>query len=180
MVPPRSHLTARLLAPAAGVALLAALLGACAPAPGAAATVNGDVIGENEVAAAVADLTHYGLTTTPTDVLGLLVVAPTTIDVAADAGFGFSDDDARAALTNVAAQNQIEEIEVSDATIEVVRSLLAQSALAEDADAQSDLTEQIAGLDVTTSPRYGTWDGSAPAIVANQPDWIIAATADAA
>ncbi|WP_420112120.1 hypothetical protein [Pseudactinotalea sp.] len=173
MARPGGSLTSRLLAPLAGLALAGALIAGCAPAPGTAATVNGQVIGEREVATAVEELSHFFGPVPPTEVITYLVAAPEMIDVAADAGFGMSESDAVGTLDRLAAQNGVDPIEASEPTLLVVRSLLASSALQSDPEAAALMTEvgdRVAGLDVTISPRYGTWDGQA--IAEPSFDWI--------
>src|SRR5690606_8113823 len=88
-----NRMTRRLLAPLAGIALAGALVAGCAPAPGTAATVDGQVIGETEVAAVVDELA-FVTEVTPTQAVAELIMAPEILEVAGDAGYGVSADDA--------------------------------------------------------------------------------------
>ncbi len=157
----------RLLGPLASLALVVAFAAGCGPAPGAAATVDGDVIGQDEVASVVEDLGLYGLPVTPSQALVGLITAPTLVDVGSDTGYGVSDDDAVSALDNVAAQNGIDpplDPDLSDSTLLFVKGALITAGLQGDpsgADLLADYAAQVAALDVTVSPRYGTWDPDA-------------------
>lgn len=135
--------------------------------------MNGQVIGESEVATAVDELSHFFGPVPPTEVITYLIAAPEAIAVASEAGFGVSETDAVGTLDRLAAQNDLEPIEASEPTLLVIRSLLASSGLQSDPDAaalMTELGERVADLDVTISPRYGSWDGQA--IAAPSFDWI--------
>ena len=139
------------------------------------------MIGERDVATAVDELSHFFGPVPPSEVITYLIAAPETLAVASDAGFGVSETDAAAALDGVAAQQSVEPIEVSEPTLLVVRSLLASSGLQSDpdgADLMAEVGERIAALDVTISPRYGTWEESA--IAAPTFEWIDVPVSDAA
>lgn len=178
----RGTFTHRLLAPFAGLALTAALLGACAPAPGAAATVNGRVVGEDQVASVVEELSPYLQSPlTPSQAIQALVAAPAVIDVAAQADLGVSEEDARGTLAQLSGQTGAGSVDYSDATILVTRYLLATSLIQADpaaADLTAEATTAVSELDVTVSPRYGGWDGQV--VTAPTYDWIVQPTADAA
>lgn len=180
----RRPLRSRLLVPFAGLALAGALLAGCAPAPGAAATVDGQVIGEDAVASVIDQLNPYLSTPmTPSVAVVELATAPEYVEVAADAGLGVSADQAVETLTGLAAQAGIETSDFSDATVLVTRSILSRSAIAGESDASellADVSERVAGLDVTLSPRYGTWDGTTGAVLAPTYSWIVQPAADAA
>lgn len=166
------RVTRRLLAPLAGLALAGALAAGCAPAPGTAATVDGRVIGESEVASVVDEISIAG-TMTPTQAVANLIVAPVLLDVAAEAGYGVSDEDAVAALDRIAADQGVDPVQASDATLLVVRSLIATSGLQGDEDAaalSAALSERLDALDVQVSARYGDWDGQG--ITPVQVSWI--------
>ncbi|GAB2969462.1 hypothetical protein GCM10027212_04870 [Actinotalea caeni] len=169
-----SRLTHRVLAPLAGLALAGALMTACAPAPGAAATVDGRPVGENAVATVVDELAPYfGGQLTPTDALRLLITAPTYIDVAAEAGVGLSEQDAEEVLLSLNESVGSERTEFSDASLSVVRRVVAETTFAsseEGAELADEAAQRVADLDVTVSPRYGEWDGSAVSF--SFPEWI--------
>lgn len=167
----------------AGLALVAALLGACsAPAPGAAASVDGEVISQGAVASVVEELSPYlQQPLTPIGAVSELIAAPVYVDVAADAGLGVSDEQAEEVLGGLAAQLGVEGVRYSDDTLLVARSLLARTAIQSDADADDlmgEVSERLSALDVTVSPRYGTWD--AGTITPITPPWIAQPATEAA
>lgn len=166
----------RLLAPLGGLALAAALMAGCAPAPGAAAVVDGQAIGESDVASVVEQLNPFlQAPMSPSQAIQSLVAAPELIAVASEAGLGISEEDATATLDGLSAQTGIETDEFSDATVLVTRSLLASSAIQQDAaasDLLGEVSDRVSELSVTVSPRYGTWDGQA--VAAPSHPWIVA------
>src|SRR5690606_41159908 len=108
-------------APPGGPARAGPLRPAGAPAPGAAATVDGRPVGENAVATVVDELAPYfGGQLTPTDALRLLITAPTYIDVAAEAGVGLSEQDAEEVRLSLNESDGSERTEFSDASLSVV------------------------------------------------------------
>lgn len=134
------------------------------------------------MATVVAELSPYfdgGLP--PTQALAALISAPVYIDVASAAGLGMSDEQAEAALTALNEQLGASQTEFSDPSLLVVRRVLMSTAMqnAENgADLFAEVTDQLAELDVTVSPRYGSWDGQQ--ITAVTPDWIVQPAPDAA
>ncbi|GAB2606469.1 hypothetical protein [Pseudactinotalea suaedae] len=174
-------LARRLLAPFAGLALAGALIAGCAPAPGTAATVDGHVIGEDEVATVVEELSLHVGPVTPAQAIAELVRAEEILDVASGAGFGVSATDAAGVLDRIAGEQGFDPIEPSAATLLVVRSLVASSGMQtapDAADLFAELDERIAGLDIEVSPRYGSWDGQA--ITPQAFEWIEQPAPDAA
>lgn len=215
----RPSLRTRLLAPLLGLLLLGAAVAGCGPARSAAAEVDGAVIGENELAAVVSELNEltYGQAAQlaeggtevtqeqidaallrPRAALSGLVVADTILDVASEAGVGVSAQQAedlwysRAAEFGLAAEGA----ELDDATITYIRSQLVVAGLASAPDGAAvveEINARVAELDVTLSPRYGTWAGGEAVavdpqsgglvpgelIAAATPDWIVAPTEQA-
>lgn len=133
------------------------------------------------MATVVEELSLHVGPVTPAQAIFEMVRAETVLEVAGDAGFGVSEADAAGVLERLAAEAGIDPIEPSEATLLVVRSLVATSGLQtapDAADLAAELDERIAALDVEVSPRYGSWDGQA--IAPQAFEWIEQPAPDAA
>lgn len=137
-----------------------------------AAKVDGRVITEQEVADATTQINEAfnpQQPFTPVQTLNYLILAPYVIDAAAKAGQPVSESAARAEPSLKALEDG-----VADSTIEAVRADASLRALQQaDPNAGAALAEQIADLDVSVNPRYGTFDPERAAVVADQPNWIV-------
>ena len=162
-------------------ALAAGGLTGCSGQPGAAAVVDGAAIPVADLQQATADLGPFFEDITQGTILMVLVVAPTFVQAAEDAGVGVSTSDAKDVLEQTAAQ-AVEAGDIkarttpfSDAAIEVIRFTLVQTKLTELAD--DDVSAQIAAdlddLDTEVNPRYGEADFSTWSITQITSPWIV-------
>ena len=147
------------------VPLAAALLLTGCGRPGTAATVDGERITDAQVATLVDELSRLtSSTSTPGTILPQMIVTPTVLRLAAEAGVATTDQEAIAVLDEGAAQKQVEPWDYSDELVDHVRQLLAAQVLMNDTEAGTALREEVAALDVEVNPRFGTWrdDALAP------------------
>lgn len=151
------------------------MLAGCGPAPGAAATVDGEVISDSDAAIVAEELSPYLQSQLSlSQAVYALVTAPVYVEVASEAGLGVSEEQAEATLQQLAAQAGIEDPEFSAPTLLAARSVMSSSAMegAENAaDLFAEATTAVDELDVSLSPRYGTWGGEA-GIAAPTYDWL--------
>lgn len=161
--------TGRVAGPVAGAVLLALGVGACSAAgdPGAAAVVDGRVVAEADVQAAVTELPleiTQGTRVDPVQIVSLLVVSDVVEGVAREYSDGSTSllattDDAQEFLDSVDADAGREPQQYSEATLQVITTNLMLANLQQTDVAAPALQEGITGLqdsDVTINPRYGT------------------------
>ncbi|WP_225755374.1 hypothetical protein [Actinotalea sp. Marseille-Q4924] len=162
----------------AALAVGAALLTGCAQTPGTAAVVDGRTITEATLQEATAELGTLIPQGIPTQqVLINLIAAPFLLDAAAAAGAGVSEAEAVQLAEQLAAQAGLAETpELGDGSLTVLRSTLAQQKLTQSPDAAevfASFEEELTNADVELSPRYGSFDLTAPGgIVAPERPWI--------
>jgi len=163
---------------AVALAVGAALLTGCAQAPGTAAVVDGRTITEGTLQRATSELGTLVPSGIPTQqVLINLIAAPFLLDRATDAGAGVSEAEARQLADELAAQAGLAETpDLGEGSLTVLRATLAQQKLAQRPDAGevfAAFAEDLAAADVDLSPRYGSFDLTAPGgIVAPERPWI--------
>lgn len=132
-----------------------------------AATVDGRVITVQDVTDATNQINEaFQQTLTPSQTLGLLIVAPLINEAAAKAGRPVSES---AVLS--AQQLQALDDDPAASTVEAVRANAANQAL--DQTALQDVLKQVQKLDVVVNPRYGTFDSQQATVVASRPNWLV-------
>ena len=157
------------IGPVVGAVLLALGVSACSAAgdPNAAAVIDGRVIAESDVQAAVSELPveiTQGTRVDPVQIVSLLVAADVVEGVAREFSDGpatllATDEDAQDFLDSVDAEAGREPQQYSDATLQVIATNLMLANLQQTDVAAPALQEGITGLqdsDVTINPRYGT------------------------
>lgn len=178
----RQHATARTRIVAAGVAglALAGLLAGCSGSPGTAAVVDGHAIRTSEVTAVVDELSpaYQGVTTQA--FLGALIIEPTLVQMAADAGLAVSDEEGIARLKsdfqNVGAQAP-DEFSAGSIAIGRYQAVAVKFSDAANADKVTQVREQlgsrIEALDVSVNPRFGTFDAASGGVkLPSAPAWM--------
>ena len=137
-----------------------------------AAVVEGRVITEQQVREAT-DQINTAFTPdqplTAAQTLTLLIRAPYINEAAAAAGKAQSESAARAALVDFPE-------EPLDTTVEILQAEASLQQLEGAPEARQALVDKIADLEVTVSPRYGTFDPARAEIVVSRPNWIDSAT----
>ena len=172
----------RLLKVVSALLIAALAVSACASRPGTAAVVDGRTVLERDLSQASAELTQVlGQQVNSQAVLQILIVAPTMIQVASRNGVSISADQAEDFLDEEAAAGGQEATDEYDpGTITVGRYLLLDNLVRsapEGAQIGAELQEEINGLDVELSPRYGEWtpeQGPVPV----HPEWILEPAAE--
>lgn len=164
---------------AAGAALV--LAGCGSPAgPDRAAVVDGRVISETSLQAAMAEVNAMDpqllqAKLTPTSTLTALLQAPVVLPYLADKGVVVSDSVAR----QDASKRGIDD--PSDSTIEIIKLASAISTAQSDGaltDTDSvALTQKLQALDVVVNPRYGTFDPQTLSVQLTTPGWVTSAGA---
>ncbi|WP_380165836.1 hypothetical protein [Jannaschia sp. R86511] len=153
-----------------GAVVLSLGLSACSAAgrPGAAAVVDGRVVAEADVQAAVSELPleiTQGTRVDPVQIVSLLVAADAVEAVAREfteqspADLFATDEDAQEFLDAVDVEAGRGPQEYSEATLQVIATNLMLSNLQQTDVAAPALQEAITGLqdaDVSINPRYGT------------------------
>ncbi|EAP97220.1 hypothetical protein JNB_17158 [Janibacter sp. HTCC2649] len=132
-----------------------------------AAVVDGRVITEQQVREATEQINAAFKPEQPltaAQALTLLIRAPYINKAAADAGKAQSESAARAAFKDYPETP-------SDTTVEILQ---AEASLQQIDDAgRQKLTKEFAALQMTVNPRYGTFDASQAAVVADTPNWLV-------
>ena len=156
-----------------GAALVTA--GCGATTANRAAVVDGTVIPETDLQAAVSEINGMDPALlqeklTPSGTLTALVQAPVVLDYLEGKGIVVSDSVAseEAASRGVA--------EPSEATLSVIKlasaiSAAQQSGQLTEADAQA-LSEQLRSQDVEVNPRYGSFNPDTASVQLGQPSWV--------
>ena len=158
------------LALAAGLSLTP-ILAACGPRQaGAAAVIDDHRITVEDVQTSTEQIRSLqgAEQVTQEQVLLLLLAEPYAVDAASKAGVGVSDSDARAAL-----QGSIDD--PAQATVDVMRSNLALSALSQTQNGQAavaQVLQQVEAASPKVNPRYGRFDPSQRAIVPITESWL--------
>jgi len=171
----------RLLGMAATVLAAGIALSGCAGKPGAAAIVDGQTISEQALAQSGRALQPFLQSQlTPSSMLSSMIQADVFLQVASEHGMGISAEEARDYLENIAEQAGIDAPEsYPEGTLDVTRMLMATQKLStsqECATIQQEVVHELSEMDVSISPRYGTWDpeGSSGSLVKEpSPDWLI-------
>ncbi|WP_454051193.1 hypothetical protein [Cellulomonas sp. Marseille-Q8402] len=169
----------RRVVPVVGALVVVSALAACSGGrPGAAAVVDGRTIPTSDVETATSELADVLQGVTQATVLGVLVQEPTIAAHAPEAGVGVSDQQARDALDQQAeASGGAAGQEFSEPSVAVMRYVLQIDALQQAGDAQqvvADLQEDLADLDVTVNPRFGTAGENGTVGETTYP-WLVAA-----
>ncbi len=172
---------ARLVRVAGVVVALGLVLGGCAGQPGAAAVVDGEAITEATLAATVEDLSAIS-ELPPVTVLQELIISPFLIEAAAEAGFGASEDEARAFLDDAAAGAGLDpaDLEFGPGAILLGQRFAAQGkaqAAGRVTDVEAVATALIEAADVEVSPRYGQWEDLGITYISRP--WLVGASASA-
>lgn len=168
----KGHLVKAVKARTTALALAGVLaLSACSGTNSAqtAAVVDGRVITEQQVRDATEQINAAFKPEQPltaAQALTLLIRAPYINKAAADAGKAQSESAARAAFKKYPETP-------SDTTVEVLQ---AEASLQQIDDAgRQKLTQEFAALDMTISPRYGTFDPQQASVVGTRPNWLVPA-----
>lgn len=159
---------ARIATSVAIIALAAGLLGGCAKAD-TAAVVNGVTISESKAQATARQLAQeLNLQNPPTtgDIVQMMILVPTFVEVAAEKGVHYSAEAARS-------DPIFSTIDPTDYAVELLRVQKIAEQLPQ--DAQAEFAARVAELDVEVNPRYGTFDPTTMNLTPGQPDWIAAA-----
>ncbi len=176
----RQHARTRIAAAGIAGLALAGLLAGCAGSPGTAAVVDGRTIRTSEVTAVVDELSPAYRGVTPQAYLGALIIEPTLVQAAADAGLAVSDDDGIARLRSDFASAGAQAPDTFSApTIAIGRYQAVAAKLSDtgDADKVTQIRDQLASridaLDVTVNPRFGTFDPTSGGIsLPSAPAWM--------
>lgn len=165
--------------------VLAGTLAACSGGqPGAAAVVGDRVIPVSDVDTATRELADVLQGVTPTSITGVLVQEPLVAAVAEDAGVGVSDQQAAQVLAQgLEGMGADGDREFSDSSLAVMRYVLELNAVQQLSDAQdriAELQDQIASLDFTISPRFGTRAENGTIGTTTHPWLVVSDTAGAA
>lgn len=128
-----------------------------------AASFDGHVVTEDEVASAVKDVREaYPQTQLDSrQALTMLIQAPYLIDHAAKSGYPTTASMAKA---------RIPMPDPSDSTVRIIQSTSVIDKLSE-AD-KIALSKQLTDLKVAVNPKYGSYDPTQAAVGPNTPDWI--------
>ncbi|WP_035906705.1 hypothetical protein [Knoellia subterranea] len=139
-----------------------------------AAVVDGRVITEQQVREATEQInTAFPREQQPftaSEILTLLIRAPYVIDAAAQSGRPQSESAAR----SLPEFEKLGEAP-AESTVDVLRAELSAQNL--DQSAAQALTQKFNSLDLTVSPRYGTFDAARAQLVADTPNWLVPAPA---
>lgn len=160
---------------ATGALVGALLLGGCAPAPGTAAVVDGETITTAEVDEALADLAPVLATASATNVVSLLIIAPSFLAAADAAGFGVTEEDGRAYIVSAGLVTEEEAAELSAGALEIVRFAVMQGSIASEADVAvlDEAAVRLQEAEIELNPRFGTWDSEALTATALDTPWIV-------
>jgi|CXWJ01.1.fsa_nt_gi hypothetical protein len=137
------------------IALLAGMLvlsGCSGQNPSHAATVGGVVIPVSEVDALTPVVKPYLPSPTPASVAGLLVLSRLGVQVAANAGLTFSDDERAAASAAVLPEGLAADPAAAGFVADFLTTALASQALG-----QEGFAEAAASIPVEVNPRFGEW-----------------------
>lgn len=134
-----------------------------------AARVNGQVISEADAKVAAAQIRENfpeaAAQFQTSDAVAALINAPFIIAAADKNGMPYSEQQARADLTNVS--------DPSPATIELVRSNSALQQLQQASPAAiEEIVADLRSAKITINPRYGTFDREQVQVVPVTPNWI--------
>lgn len=152
--------TPRLLVAAAASAAL--LLSGCGTA-NTAAIVDGHRITESGVLATVEQVNQLSSQPmSPGAVVSQLIIEPTVAEVLAERGVTISDASARSAAAAIGSPTPY--------LIDIVKLNLGIGQLTE--DERVEAIERIKDLDISVSPRFGTFDPERGVITAETADWI--------
>jgi len=163
----------------AAAMVLAAGLAGCSGTPGAAAVVDGEPISEATLAQTVADLGQI-TDLPPQTVLEELIISPFLVEAATEAGFGTSEEEARAFLDDAATNAGLEPagLEFGPGALLLGQRFAAQ-AKAQEAGRVSDVeavaTQSVLAADVEVSPRYGRWEDLGITYISRP--WLVGASA---
>lgn len=161
---------------AAGIAL-----SGCSGQPGAAAVVDGDTISEQALAQSGRALQPFlSNRLSPRSMLSSMIQADVFLPIAAEHGLAASPDEARDYLDNIAQQADVTAPDTyPEGTLDVARMLMITQKMRTSDKAQvvqQEVADEVATLQVSISPRYGSWDpqGESGSLVQPpSPDWLI-------
>lgn len=164
---------------AVSAVLAAGLLAGCSAVPGTAAVVDGRTISQSELVTATDQLANVLNGADASTVLLALVLAPDVLAAAAEQGAAISADTAVETMDSIVEQTGGPETEWSDASVLVVRMILAGQTvqgLPGGPEALTAAEEEALSGDVTVNPRYGTLDPEQRRIVPRELPWITEVT----
>jgi hypothetical protein len=166
--------TRRILSVAAPLLGVALVVGCGTQEAGAAAVVGGRRISVDELQNAVRDIQGYvgpDQQVKSEQVLLLLALQPYVDKVAAKAGIGVSESDARAEIVKRVPKAGLAAVRALQASggIGAIQQLDAQRASV----AEAEITDLLRGADVQINPRYGQFDPKALVIKPEQPNWLL-------
>jgi hypothetical protein len=142
---------------------------------GAAAVVADRRISVAQLQQATTDITAYARAQDPNStvdqrkVLLFMILEPDLVESATKAGIGVSVDNVRKELARSGVTRP------SDGAVTAMRGLAALNSLGQ-ANRQAELSSLLTKLrskKIEVNPRYGTFDPTAPGIVAVTPDWLV-------
>ena len=162
----------------AAATVLAAGLAGCSGTPGAAAVVDGEPISEATLSQTVEDLGQI-TELPPRTVLSELIISPFLVEAATEAGFGTSEEEARAFLDDAAANAGVDPagLEFGPGALLLGQRFAAQAKAQEAGrvnDLEADATDLILAADVEVSPRYGRWNDVGITYISRP--WLVGAT----
>lgn len=160
----------RPLSALAVVALAGSALVGCQA--GQAATVAGERISETTVSAVAAELPRVtGQGASQSAALANLLIATAITTAAGENGMAMSDDDVRAALTNL----KIDPADISDETLQVAKASLLNQQIAA-SDKKQAIGERVAEIlrSADVNPRYGIDPAKGTAMA--PPVWLVPKT----
>ncbi|MBW3085628.1 hypothetical protein KEM60_01831 [Austwickia sp. TVS 96-490-7B] len=150
-----------------------ATTGCTAPTPGTAASVDGLVIHESDLASVIQDLSHspQAGNVNLQSLLGRLILAKVVEGHAKELDSPeISVDTARSQLKMKDASGN--EIALSDATVNVGRALARLKAVA-DSPKAPQLKNLVSKATIVVNPKYGKYDMTTFNLVPGAPDWIV-------
>lgn len=143
------------------LAAVATVLAGCSGSPGTAAVVDGERLTDAEVAQAVEEYASVtGQEALPGAVVYTLVDGFILNDIASSYGLAYSDDEVVEYFTQLAESSggELPEGGLSPTFVELGRTLLVNSSVSTDPDAQAIATDFVAAreeADIEVNPRYG-------------------------
>ena len=160
---------------AAGAALVTAGCGSGTSGPDRAAVVDGTVISETDLRAAMSEVNAMDPALveqqlSPSGTLTALVQAPVVLSYLGTKGVIVSDSVATREAQRRGIRNP------SDATLEIIKLASAISSAQSNGTFTEDdgvaLSEQLSAQDIVVNPRYGTFDPQTASVALGSPEWI--------
>jgi len=173
----------RLSAGLLAVCAVLALSGCGSPA-GSAAVVGQTRVSVNDVQTATEELRAAGVPWSASDVLSMLVLAPTVLPSAGKLGYAQSDADACKALAQAAQQKGGKQPDctngsLSPATLLAVRTAVVTNGVTGNLGPEAaaawwaGVLKNIEKSGVKVNPRFGVWDPPKPDLTSNSWDFVV-------